>query len=372
MIPAGVRELAEYLDAKRQGQAPPGSALPLEFFSEIDGTVEPDDFVEGLLGRGGASVVYGPPNCGKTFLCSDLALHVALGWTWFGRRTEAGGVLYVACEGSVGFRKRVEAARKAYGIARSHVVPFALAPVSVALRDGQADIDRVVDAAERIKGECGCPVLLIIIDTLSRAMAGGDENAASDMGQYVKAIDQIRRLTGAHVLSVHHTGKNASAGARGHSSLLGAIDTEIEISRDEGGGTSTATVTKQRDFEGGQRWKFELETVKIGTDRRGNSITSCVVRRATPERPDPLKALKPGSCPARAYQILLAMDTGAGRKGVTAADWRGRMVAEGVTSAVSGTERAQFKRILAKLRDINALSEFDGHIYPVRVTRDTA
>ena len=67
------------------------------------------------------------------------------------------------------------------------------------------------------------PLRLIVIDTLARAIAGGDENKSESMGQLVVHADAIRKETGAHVLFVHHSGKDQARGARGHSSLLSLI-----------------------------------------------------------------------------------------------------------------------------------------------------
>jgi RecA-family ATPase len=52
-------------------------------------------------------------------------------------------------------------------------------------------------------------------------MAGGNENAPDDMGALVRNIDRLRAETGAAVLLVHHTGKDTSRGARGHSLARG-------------------------------------------------------------------------------------------------------------------------------------------------------
>ena len=85
-------------------------------------------------------------------------------------------------------------------------------------------------------------------------------------------------MTGAHVLLVHHTGKDTERGARGHSSLRAAVDTEIEISRS--GNESVVKTKKQRDLEGDGRPAFTLETVVLGIDDDGDEVTSCCVRYA--------------------------------------------------------------------------------------------
>ena len=367
-VPARIHALAEEWSAWQRGVMPDHDALPLHFFKDIDGTDEPADFVEGLLGRGGASVLVGPPNVGKSFFALDLALSVALGRSWFGRATEQGAVLYVALEGGGAAKKRLLAFKAAHGIAADAAVPFALVPASVALQDGQKDVQRVVEAARTIERATGLPVVLIVVDTLARAMAGGDENSAEAMGGLIRAVDAIRSETGAHVMAVHHTGKNKDSGARGHSSLLGAIDTEITIAKD--GETSTVTVTKQRDFEGGQKWAFKLETVELGTDRRGNAITSCVVRPAARGLPDPRTLLNGSPKAKAAYEILVEMVKERDVDSVTEGEWRKRLTVKGVTSGVTSNERSQFRRILAKLSEIRVITEFDGDYWPRRDTRD--
>ncbi len=111
----------------------------------------------------------------------------------------------------------------------------------------------------------------------ARAMPGGDENQGKYMGKYLFEKDRIRAATGAHVMSVHHCGKNEDNGARGHSSLRAAMDTEIRVSRPSEGLVSLVTVTKQRDLPAIDPMAFSLETVELGADRRGNAITSCLV-----------------------------------------------------------------------------------------------
>lgn len=72
----------------------------------------------------------------------------------------------------------------------------------------------------------------------------------------VAGIDAVRAATGAHVAVIHHCGKDEARGARGHSSLRAAVDTEIEISRADGETISTVRVTKQRDMAIGDPLPF--------------------------------------------------------------------------------------------------------------------
>ncbi|RYD17970.1 MAG: AAA family ATPase, partial [Verrucomicrobiaceae bacterium] len=251
---------------------------PFVFHSsdDLSGPTEAMDFVEGVLTEGGASVVYGPSNCGKSFWTVDLGVSVATGRQFRDElEVEQGAVVYVALEGSHGARNRVEALKLTGKLPRG--APFFLVFESVSLLEAGHD-KRLAETIAQVSEQAGMPVKLVILDTMARAMAGGDENSGQDMTAAVASIDAVRAATGAHVLVVHHCGKDEARGARGHSSLRAAVDTEIEVSRPDGETISTVRVTKQRDLEKGEPMPFSLEVVKVGENRRGKDITSCVVR----------------------------------------------------------------------------------------------
>lgn len=254
----------------------------LAWFGDIVPALETTDFVEGLLTSAGMSVLYGESNCGKTFLALDLGMHVALGREWFGRACDVGTVVYVAAEGGFGVRNRVAAFRLRHGL-DDDAVPFGLAVSQVNLLDANADTPRLIATIHQAAEKFEQPVRLVVIDTLSRALFGGNENAPEDMGALVSNADAIRQATGAHVLFVHHLGKDDARGMRGHSLLLAAIDTEIVLERDNVSSTTTATVKKQRDLELFGVFPFRLDVIELGLNGRGKAVTSCVVTEA--ERP---------------------------------------------------------------------------------------
>jgi hypothetical protein len=250
--------------------------LPLLFFDDIQPVTDAGDFVQGLFVAKSSAVLYGESNSGKTFLATDIALHVAAGIDWHGRRVEQGGVLYLALEGGNGFRNRVAAWRDHHK--PQGPVFFAAVPSQVNLLDADADTGRVIEAARLAAAQMGVSIKLIIVDTLARAMSGGNENASEDMGALVTNTDAIREATGAMVLFIHHSGKDAAKGARGHSSLRAAIDTEIEVNGEEGEDVRTATVVKQRDMRKGDVISFTLEVVDIGKNDHGEMVTTCLVK----------------------------------------------------------------------------------------------
>lgn len=266
------------IDVGVRGQKPkPRGRLFLRSFDEararaLRAATRP--LIKKFLDCSALSVVYGESNSGKTFLALDIAYAVATGTPWQGRKTTQAAVVYVAAEAGEGINARLEA------LARHHkpasAPPLFVAPCAVDLFDPAADLKPLI---ELIRG-LGQPVGLVVVDTLARAIAGGDENTAKDMSIMVRHFDHIRETTGAHVMVVHHSGKDASRGARGSSALRAATDTEIEVMA-VAGGSRTLTVKKQREHEGGQQIGFDLVVVDIGADQDGDKIASCVVRLRT-------------------------------------------------------------------------------------------
>jgi hypothetical protein len=259
------------------------TGLPLIYFQDVKPALKSEDFIEGLLIKAAMSVTYGPSNCGKTFFMADLALHVALGLEWRGREVERAGVIYCAMEGAHGIQNRVAAFALTCGLAGQEI-PFAIIPVALNLLDLEADTSRLIDAIAEAAARMAIPVGLVVMDTLSRAMAGGNENSPEDMGALVANSDRIRQATGAHVAWIHHSGKDQAQGARGHSLLRAATDTEIEISRADNDSPSIARVTKQRELEIDGVFGFTLKRVELGLNHRGKPVTSCVVE-PTDDRP---------------------------------------------------------------------------------------
>jgi hypothetical protein len=100
------------------------------------------------------------------------------------------------------------------------------------------------------------------------------------MGEFVGNMDKLRERTGAHILIVHHVGKDASRGARGHSLFHAAVDTEVTITRDNAAGVSTAAVTKQRELPTAGQINYRLRSVELGRDQNDRPVTSCVVELA--------------------------------------------------------------------------------------------
>ena len=244
--------------------------------------------VKGWLDRGASSVVYGESNVGKTFFALDLAIHVAAAMPWHGIKIPPqtdgfGCVVYVAGEGGFGMHNRVEAIRRD----NAALIKQAETAHGFSLLPTMLDLCGATDAEELVKVFDALPSqpCLIVIDTLARTMGEGDENTARDMGAFVRSLDHLRNATGAHVMVIHHSGKDASKGARGSGSLRAAVDTEIHLTRS--GSVVMAETRKQRDMPTGSVFAYVLRDVEIGTDEDGEPVTSAVVEPTEPVKTRP-------------------------------------------------------------------------------------
>jgi hypothetical protein len=250
--------------------------LQLQTVAELLATPRPEWLVRGVLPRGALGVCFGAPGSGKTFLVTDLAAAIARGLPWFGRRTQQGMVVYICCEGTL--RNRIEAYLQHNDI--TDIPNLRIHSSSINLLNPRIDTEPLIGALHDIG-----TVVLVVIDTLARALAGGNENAPEDMGALIGNAKRIQEATGAAVLFVHHSGKDTSRGSRGHSSLKGAADLEIEVTQDEAG-NRMLTLLKVKDGEDGAVFGFRLAPVDLGptSDQDGDEAereSSCVVEMTT-------------------------------------------------------------------------------------------
>ncbi len=236
--------------------------------AEIAPRLDRDYLIKGWLDRGGLSVMYGPSNVGKSFLALDMAHHVSKGIRWHGRRVQPGRVLYVAAEGGGNFDNRVAAL---------HEPEFWVLSCPLSLTGQNSRASALGEMVQHLAATGGSPFSLIVFDTMARVMGAGDENTAPGIADLMTGLDRLRRATGAHVMLIHHSGKDGSKGARGHSALRAAIDTEIELSRDPELPVITAEITKQRDGSTGKAFSYTLRQVELGEDQDGDQVTTCVV-----------------------------------------------------------------------------------------------
>ncbi len=227
--------------------------------------------IRGVLPAEGIAAIYGPSGSGKSFLVLDLLAAIDAGRAWFGHAATPCPCVYVALEGEAGVAQRVQAHIARHG--RPENLRVVLAPLDIRL---SADRRELVEAitAEGMGGG------VLTLDTLNRAAPGSDENDSREMGEIITAMKALQAELGGLVLVVHHAGKDATRGLRGHSSLLAALDAVLEVTRD--GERRSWQLAKSKDGADGEAHPFRLDVVELAPDAEGYPISSCVVE---PEEP---------------------------------------------------------------------------------------
>lgn len=235
---------------------------------------EAEPLVEGLIGRGESVLLFGASYSGKSFVAQGIANAIATGTEWAGRAAEQGAVLYLLLEGRSTWRKRDQAWFRNAGVPR----PQAGAGVDVFARSiSLLDASTVADVAAHISAR---RYALIIVDTVSRAIAGADENAAEIVSGLVRALDQLREAGGheTSLLALHHPRKDDPEIIRGSSVLFAAMDRVLALGVKGGDPSSPVRVLKTQKSKAGQLPEdLHLEFVQV----RGTE--SAVLIEGTPE-----------------------------------------------------------------------------------------
>lgn len=348
-------------------------------FGDIELAPRKRHLVRDMLGAGEMSCLFGPPGCGKSVLAGDLAANLAAGRAeWFGRTIVGGPVLYLAAERAELVKRRLAAWRRheAMPAKQAAAVPLAVVDGTIDLLTNSAAADEIIAMARTLADETGQDPALIVVDTLSRVLAGGDENSPGDMGRLVASLHRLQIETGTHIMVVHHTPQDGAKRMRGHGALLGACDTTIAVEKHAQ--VRTATVDKANDGPEGERIAFTLESVVLRWDGDEPTKAPVVVaaaeaeggisrhRGAVPPLPkaqrQALDALRqaletdgtppPADAPAPAASRVVRLE-----------DWRRAAYAAGISSGTSDARRKAFLRAVRGLQKNGRIASRDDLVW---------
>ena len=376
----GWKEAARDYHAERErngGRQPTGGSMKADarrftLFAELEINSTKEWLVHHLLGDGDASVLFGKPGDGKSVLAEDLALHIAAGRPWHGRRVKQGAVVFVALERRKLVERRAIAFRKKYGVTD---LPIAFVGGVYDFRNLRI-VAAIISIVKEVEAATGQQVVLIVIDTISRALCGGDENSPKDMGAIVAATSRLQTDTAAHVCWVHHIPLDGTERLRGHGALLGAMDTTISVVK-QADGVRTATVAKSNDSEEGEGVAFTLDSVVIGEDADGNVTTAPVVVpvEGGPRRQPPKSGRLPKAAQIALRALTEALDEQGqpapasnhiphGIKVVTVSAWRQQAYRRGIsTSEEERAKQQAFKRASEYLIGAGRVAAWDSHVW---------
>lgn len=262
--PPQVEDIAKEFapDPPKEAPAPkPTKTIRIESWDDIQD--EPVEWlIEGVIPKGSFTALYGPPGSFKSFIALDIAEAIATGRAWMGRSVkQTGAVLYLAGEGFGGIGARIKACKMHHQTEDG--APIYIVRHQLNLRSSAEDFNALMLAVVTLVEQTGLEFSLAIVDTLARAFGGGNENSSEDMGAFITAMGKVQEFLNCALMVLHHSGKDAAKGLRGHSSLLGAVDTELELLRFDEQMKGVLTISKQKDGADNERFGFEMVEVEI-------------------------------------------------------------------------------------------------------------
>jgi AAA domain-containing protein len=268
-------------DGPQSGYVPPGEKIDaaaaalfkIALWRDITFDLEEEYLIDGILPRYGVGLLYGSSQSFKSFVAMHMGLLLSLKRPWAGRQTEKSAVVYLAAEGAPGLHKRKAGYVKTWRDLPEDV-DFALVSAAPNLGTADGDFARLVATIESIAIKPG----LIIVDTVSKAIGGADENGAG-MAQFLINAQALAQHFGCFVLAVHHTGWNEDAKdrPRGWSGLPAALDVMILSERKLGDMHATVMVQKSKDEQSGVRFTVHLERVVLGVSKTGREVSTLIV-----------------------------------------------------------------------------------------------
>lgn len=358
-------DLGALIRAMRAAPVAAASAITLERWDELE-DVQVQWLIKDLIPQGALAALYGKPGSYKSFVALYIAAMVSSGANCFMRQCRQGPVVYVMGEGGAGAYRRAKAIEAFHDISSPEVYFLRSA---LNLRSNMNDATSLLTAIEQI----GVQPAMIVIDTLARNFGGGNENSSEDMGAFIGVVGKIQEALGCAVLLVHHSGKDDAKGMRGHSSLFGAVDTELEVIKvseeNDPRRIGEMTLTKQKDGEDGIKFNYEMHLIEFGNDRTSLALEPIEGEFRKPSDLKPtsrqyLGYIEAYFCEPGAYQIFPPM---AGMPAMRTAkldavrQWCRK--SDGIEEGQESSQRSRWKRAIDDLKAAGKVGVWEDKLW---------
>ena len=350
---------------KQASPPKPAKTIKIEHWDSIQD--EPVEWlIQDVLPALSFSALWGAPGSFKSFLALDIAEAIATGRSWMGKEVrKPGPVLYICGEGFGGVGARIKAIKIHHQTEDG--APIYIVRHQLNLRSSAEDFNALMLAVVQLVEQTGMEFTLAIVDTLARAFGGGNENDTADMMAFVVSMGKIQEFLNCALMVLHHSGKDIAKGMRGSSSLLGAVDTELELLRFEGQLKGVLTISKQKDGVQDERFGFEMVEVEIKSAGLSLSdpVISLAVQASDSAVNEASRKAKNNAGKGRNQSIqLMSLEAIAKEKGtpkfidgfqrqvVNLSDWKAEFRSrKGVTDDSTATEKRSFDKAWSRAQD---------------------
>lgn len=334
-IPIEVIEEEEFEELPEEANDEPkrGTFLTL---SELARIPPPMPLVRELINLDSITMLVGASRAFKSFLTIGISCAIAHPTlrAWEGYEVvEHGTVAYIAAEGGTGLIPRVEAWCRANRVDRSEIEDTLLINRDAIQLTSMDDMEYLLQQLGLMPN-----LRMVVIDTKARTTAELDENSATDQAKAIEIADYIKRVTGASIIIIHHTGKDGH-GARGSSAWIGAVDTELTAERDGDEMMTTMTCTKRKDDKDGCEHRFEMKEFEFG-DFFGKT-KSLVAIAMRDDEDSPGGSTMNQANDEKALNLLTSIDDGTGS---TRAAWTRLLMEDGASEISARTTTGRLIR----------------------------
>jgi putative DNA primase/helicase len=314
----------------------------------------PDFLIDELIELDTIGAFIGASSVGKSFVAISMAASVATGTMFAEKDVQKGAVLYLAGEGMNGITRRFAGWMKHTGIQ----IPKGSIHVSrKTISMDEKGASTLLAATEGMDQD----IKLVVVDTLARHMTG-EENSNRDMSAFIAAADKIREEHGCAVLIIHHTGHSTdkSNRARGASAFYASLDFEFLLQGNKKG-TGTIEGTKNKEGTIYPKRGFSLVPVELDciTNTKGDPVTTAVVEwnDFCEDLSDPDKVKKHSKAYLNLKNALIENDD---YSGISVGNWRDCSYRNS-DSTNKDSQRSEFNRYKNKLVETGVIEINDDY-----------
>jgi KaiC/GvpD/RAD55 family RecA-like ATPase len=246
------------VDATRELLGVKNESLFMSVSELMAGDYKTNWLIKGYIERGAIGMIHGESGGGKSLFTLDWAYCLATGRNWHGFKVkQPSKVMYIAGEGSRGFKMRLTSLNQKYGSEIKDNLCFSRQSFNFL---DKKTAQTIIDEVEKT----GFIPELLFVDTLHRNMIG-DENKAEDMGQFVATIEILVKKYNCTVAIVHHSGIADKNRARGSSSTFAAMDFVFSVTKNNDF-ESSIICQKMKDADKPQPLKFLIHKIELQGD----------------------------------------------------------------------------------------------------------
>lgn len=249
--------------------------------------------VDGYFENAAITVIYGYSQTLKSFLTLHTCLCIVAGRSWFGHDVVEGSAVYIAGEGRRGLKRRIHGWEQKYGALdtaqRERLLTLFAGDKTFSFAANDAEhLAKLVAAIERLPE----PPRIVVFDTVATTFGLNEETNEAISGALKQLNANLTQRFGCSILAVHHTGKDASRGARGGYSMECDADAVYRMTRNGADGKKLQGPPGPFDWQNGSVWfecekmkdaetphrkLFEAQRIELGLDVLGQQISTLVL-----------------------------------------------------------------------------------------------